>query len=195
MQGTRCMQDPGDRWEVDGFFIERTSYERGVRMLTMITVEQIREAMALLKRDPTPAQLWLTGEDHGEKGVTGVDGYVWPILRYWQQHPDPPEDVRTRLRAREAQEAEQRRERDKKANGKGGSIWKQALLPARAPSPDKDAWMGAAVRRPRELPVTCRLTFPDEQVQTFKVGRAQVEYRKASAVLREEGKDRWMGEL
>ena len=81
---------------------------------------------------------------HG--GGSWGEGYVRPVLKYWLQHSDPPEDVRERLRARKEQEDEQLREKKKREEGRGKTIWKQALLPVRAPSPDREAWKGEAVR-------------------------------------------------
>jgi hypothetical protein len=129
VKAVKWEQEADDSWGIEGFFIERTSYEDGVQMTTTITAEQLREAMEELKRDPSPVMLWLTTEDHGERGLTGVDGFVKPLLRYWQQHDNPPQDVKDRLKSREMQEAEQERERVKRKTGKGKTIWKQAKLP------------------------------------------------------------------
>ena len=68
-------------------------------------------------------------------------------------------------------------------------------MPIRPPDQHKEAWKDQAVRRARALPVKCQLTFPDRHPESFKVGLARVEYRKASAVMTEGRREIWAGEL
>ena len=124
-------------WSVDVQLNELSAYEGGKCVEVSLDAEEIREGMAALQPDPAPVVLWLNTEEHGGRGVTGVDGFVPALLKYWKGHDSPPAEVRRRLLAREMQEAEQQRMKEKhkklQERGRGEKAWAgQMRLPARA---------------------------------------------------------------
>jgi len=164
---TQWYVNPDGTCGVDGYFIERAENGAPCRFKT----EFLRGVMEGLQGAPATVTAWLSEEDHGRKGATGLDGFVPPLLAYWEQQPDRPAEIARRMTARTGVERAQVNNSE------------QQMLPAREAQEGGRSWLDPVSRpRPAEEAIECVIDMGTTQVETEESDTGHIEYRKASAV-------------
>jgi len=173
---------------VDGHFTEMR--ENGATCF--IELPLLRRIFGKLKREQPAIVFWMTEEEHGKRGATGVDGYVPPILAFWESQQRLPEDAARRMGARRQQQQWQQGVVREDESGRRP----QQLLETKEPRAATESWIDVAGKpRPAEEPIECTLHMDTHQVESHRAGVGFVEYRKASAVWVVESGDRWAVEV